>query len=390
MNKKKLYVLIAAGAALLVAASVLVAVAAVNANTIKVAFYDVDERVQGAVKDQVGRMNLRRVKFFVLDGAAELPKKVEKKYSLLIAKNSLAVKSRAQKFVPVDEGLFEALPTSIRKATLDESGERHYAIPILLDHFEIGFYDVFQKALDLKIPQSYGGLLRYLSAVKERAEFPLACAGAEDSELLAFVSAMAQSLYGAQEYKKALDVLRESAALNKNNLPEAITRVLDEIKAMQERGLIHQQWTKATFRDLRYFMQERKVGAAAMHLSARRNVEYNLIKYYSSSLFPQYNGSVDRGVIAPQIVAALLSPKKEAALILGQLVSADIQSELSNISLLAPVALRAESVDRQADDVRFWAASSAAGALGGVEEECEILSDRRRLLAKKIRAYLEN
>ena len=60
------------------------------------------------------------------------------------------------------------------------------------------------------------------------------------------------------------------------------------------------------------------------------------------------------------------------------------------MSLLAPVASRAEAVDRQADDVRFWAASSAAGALSGIEEECESAAARRHLLAQKIRAYLEN
>ncbi len=372
----------------MVAAAVLIAVAAFDASAVKVAFYDVDARVQDAVKDQVGRMNLCRVKYFALDGSEELPKKAEKKYSLLIAKNSLALRTRAKSFVPIDEGIFEALPTSIRKAAVD--GQRRYAIPLLLDHFELSYYEPLQKQLGLALPQSYSGLLRYLETLKDNIEIPLACAGAEDSELFGFVSALALSLYGAQDYKKALDVLRESAALNKNNLPEAVTRVLDEIKAMQDKGLIYPKWTKASFRDLRYYMQERKVGALAMHLSARRDFDYNLIKYYDSNFFPQYDSGTERGLLAPQIVAVLLSSKKQPALILGQLVSADTQSDLSNVSLLAPVASRAESVDRQADDVRFWAASSAAGPLGGIEEESEVSTERLRLLAKKIRIYLES
>ena len=372
----------------MLAAAVLIPIAAINSKTVKVAFYGVDERVQDAVKAQIAAMDLRRAKYTVLDAGSELPQNLKKSHSLLIAKNSLALKAAENNFIPVDEGLFEAFPTSIRKAPLQDGGRRF--VPILLDHFEISYYEVVQKKLGLSSPRSYGGLLRYLDAIKGSVEIPLACAGSDDSELLAFVSAMAQSLFGAEDYKKALAVLRETAALNKNDLPEAITRVLDEIKAMQEKGLLYPQWTKVTARDLRYFMQERKLGAAAMHLSARRGFEYNLIKYFDSNFFPQYDNRVERGLIAPQIVAALLSPKKEAALILGQLVSADAQSELSNISLLAPVASRAESVDRQADDVRFWAASCAAGPLGGIEEECEISADRRRVLAKKIRVYLEN
>ena len=201
---------------------------------------------------------------------------------------------------------------------------------------------------------------------------------------------MSEILYGAEGYKKMLSVLREASSLNKANLPEELARVLDEIKAMQKREVLYPSWTKVTHRDILYFMKEGKIGAAAMYLSDRRNVEFNLIKYFDSAFFPRCDNKVDHGVIAPQTAVFLLSGKKDAALIAGQLASADVQSELSNLSLLAPVAARAEAVDRQADDVRFWAASSPAGALNGIGEDCETTEERRHLLAQKIRAYLEN
>jgi hypothetical protein len=211
-----------------------------------------------------------------------------------------------------------------------------------------------------------------------------------DKDLLGFVSAMSEILYGAEDYKKMLSAVKETSSLNKNTLPESLTRVLDEIKAMQGRELLFPKWTKVTHKDIRYFMQERKLAAVAMFLSERRDFEHNLIKYFDSAYFPRYDVQAEHGVIAPQIVAALCSPKKNAALILGQLASGSAQENLTNRSLLAPTAARAEAVDRQADDVRFWAASSAGGALGGIAEECDISSERLRALAQKIRVYLEN
>ncbi|MBR5966727.1 MAG: hypothetical protein IK015_11490 [Treponema sp.] len=386
MFKKKTWIYIAAGAALALAL-VLFIVLRINLTTVRIAFYGVDQRTENSVKAQIDKMKLGRVRYYDLDFGAALPKNIQKKYSILIAKNSFELNSRAESFVPVNENLFEALPISIRKATV--YGQKHYALPLLLDHFEIAYYQISEKKLGLERPRTYGALLRYLEALKQGVEIPLVCAGANDTELFGFVSAMAELLYGAEDYKKAVAVLRESSNMNKDNLPEAIARVLDEIKALQERELLFSKWTKTSEKDISFFMQERKIGAVAMLLSKRRDIEYNLIKYYDSEYFPKYDNSVEHGVIAPQTVAVLLKDKKQASLVLGQLTSSEIQADLSNGSFLAPVASRAEAYDRQADDIRFWAASCAAGPLNSIEQECENTNERRHLLAQKIRAYLE-
>ncbi|MBO4547430.1 MAG: hypothetical protein J5700_07635, partial [Treponema sp.] len=150
MLKKRTWIIIAAGAALALAI-VLFLVAKINLNTVRVAFYGVDQRTEASVKSQIDKMNLRRVRYYDLDANVPLPNKVQKNYSILIAKNSFELNSRAEFFVPVNENLFEALPISIRKATV--YGQKHYAIPLLLDHFEIAYYEVSQKKLGLERPQ---------------------------------------------------------------------------------------------------------------------------------------------------------------------------------------------------------------------------------------------
>ncbi len=355
MQKKRILIVIAAGAALC-ALGALLSAAVIKSKTVRVAFYGVEKEIQDGVKSEIGNMNLGRVRYFELDDSAALP-------------------------------LMEALPISVRKSTLADGA--NYALPILLDHFEISYFEPGRKTLGLEIPNNYGALLRYLEAAKKEYEIPLLCAGGNDKDLLGFASAMSEILYGADEYKKMLELVRESSAMNKNTLPESLTRVLDEIRAMQEKGLLFPKWTKTSMNDIRYFMREGKVAAAAMFLSDRRKIEFNLIKYYSDSFFPRYDNQAEHGIIAPQIVAVLLASKNNAPLILGQLSSTSAQENLTNISLLAPTAARAEAVDRQADDVRFWAASSSAGALGGIEDECDVSRERLRALAQRIRVYLE-
>lgn len=368
-------------------AAVLICLWAINLRTIKVAFYRLDQRTVSGIKAQIDNMSMKGIRYYDLNPDADLPKNFQKKYSILISRNSIALKKGAASFVPVNEALFESMPTSIRKASAKDGA--HYELPLLLDHFEISYYQISKKQMGMENPRNYGELLRYLESAKERVEFPLVCAGANDQDLFGFVSVMAESFYGADEYQKAQEALAQASSLNKRDLPESLTKVLDEIKAMQERNFIHPRWTRVSNGDLRYYMQERKIGALAMFLSERRDFEYNLIRYYDSDFFPRYDLSAPHGIVAPQIVAVLLKNKKDLSLILGQLSSQDVQTELSNASLLAPVASRAESYDRQADDVRFWAASSMAGPLGSLEDECETNAERRRLLAQKIRAYLE-
>ena len=73
MLKKKHFIFIAAGTALL-AAAILIFAASANANTVKVAFYGLDERVQNAVKTQIDKMNLRRVRYYAFSAEEGLPK----------------------------------------------------------------------------------------------------------------------------------------------------------------------------------------------------------------------------------------------------------------------------------------------------------------------------
>ena len=67
----------------------------------------------------------------------------------------------------------------------------------------------------------------------------------------------------------------------------------------------------------------------------------------------------------------------------------EVQTRLSDKSMLAPVSYRAEAYDSLADDIRFWAASCE----GGVEPDlfyAVFQRDNEKMvsIAKQIREYL--
>jgi hypothetical protein len=59
----------------------------------------------------------------------------------------------------------------------------------------------------------------------------------------------------------------------------------------------------------------------------------------------------------------LLSDNSNAKRYIANFFTEETQTEFSDKTNLAPVHSRAQAYDRQADDVRFWAASCAGGAV---------------------------
>ena len=71
-------------------------------------------------------------------------------------------------------------------------------------------------------------------------------------------------------------------------------------------------------------------------------------------------------------------------------MTAEVQSEMSNSTMLGPVHYRAECYDLQADDVRFWAASCAGGAVPDLSLAVyQRKPDLQAKIAGEIRGYLK-
>ena len=387
LKNKKIIFIVAAILALF--AAILFTANAVSKNTLKIAFYQIPQATQEAIIKNIQLIE-PKAKFYTLDGTKPLSNKLNKKYSLLFTYNSKSVSESISKIKPVPENAVSFLPTKIAAASRADGTQ--YALPVLLDHFELAVYKTYRTQLNLKIPQTLKQLTSYLIAVNENASYPLIVIGADDNELWGFVSTFAESMFSSEQYEVLCKSLYEAQKTNQD-IPYNLKLTLNEIKKLMHLGLMHPQWTQLTQKDAEYLLKDHRVGTLASTLSMHRKLPNVLTKYYEATIFPKDDTSSKFGVVCPQVCAVLtknnLKTADGAAAVLHKLVSDDMQKNLSADTMLAPAASVGESVDSIADDIRFFAAAAPAGPLMTLSSASFTDPAQVHRYAEKIRAYLE-
>jgi hypothetical protein len=198
---------------------------------------------------------------------------------------------------------------------------------------------------------------------------PFFCAGADDRVLTAFVGSLVEAMGGVKAYKNLIAELKNGTEfeelLDKDlGSPNVTLRsVLDMLKSWPKEGLTHPAWFNGQKNDLIYFSEENHIGVFFTFLRDHRNIQYNVISKYEAFVVPPTSSTIEYGIIAPAISGMLLTDNSNCKRYLAEFFTEDAQMELSNLTKLAPVHSRAQAYDRQADDVRFWAASCPGGAL---------------------------
>lgn len=349
----------------------------------QIAFYQIPENTQQHIQNELLSLNEGKLKFHTINSTKPLSEKEANKYHIVFTYNSRTAINVAPKNIP--DVAVKHLPTQIQLSVYNQN--TYYALPVLLDHYEIALYNTYKNQLNLSDPASFDQFKEYLNACKKAADFPLIAIGSDDNELMGFVSAMTQSVYGANEY---FDICVE---LNKaqergEDIPYRIRVVLDEIKELSKEGLLHKNWLNANLNDVIFLMEQHQIGCFATYLSTQRQVPYVLIKYYDSYLFPQHD-SPAFGVIAPEICALKMKESKKVDNIFEKLISSQVQTNLSKEIMLAPCAAVAESNDVQSDNVRYWCSASRGGPVPDFQRASFISESHLHEYAEKIRTYLK-
>ena len=135
------------------------------------------------------------------------------------------------------------------------------------------------------------------------------------------------------------------------------------LKAWPSEGITHPAWFNGQQSDLIYFAHDDQVGVFFTFLKDHRNISYETIRKYEAFVMPPVSSSTEYGLIAPAISCMLLTKNSNSKRYLAEFFTEETQTELSNLTKLAPVHSHAQAYDRQADDVRYWAASCPGGAL---------------------------
>ena len=328
--------------------------------TVRIAFYGLSEEYVSILKDKIPVEDKIILKMDVLsEGAIDLAA-VKEKYDMLFTWKGEVTDALEASSEDIPAKIVECMPSSLRNKK---------CVPILLDHCELDYSkDVVSKTTE-NIPSSLPTFLNYLNQAKNHVFSPFFCAGADDRILTAFVGSLLESMGGIKAYKNFITELKNGTdfeeLLDKDlGSPNVTLRsVLDMLKSWPKEGLTHPAWFNGQNNDLIYFADDNHVGVFFTYLKDHRNIQYQTISKYESFVVPPASSTIEYGIIAPAISCMLLTNNSNCKRYLAEFFTEDSQAELSNLTKLAPVHSRAQAYDRQADDVRFWAASCPGGAL---------------------------
>ena len=328
--------------------------------TVRIAFYGLSEEYVNILKEKIPVEDKIILKMDVLsEGAIDLAA-IKEKYDMLFTWKGEVTDSLEASSEDIPAKIVETMPTSLRNKK---------CVPILLDHCELAYSKTVVQNTTENLPSSFPTFLNYLSQAKNQVFSPFFCAGADDRILTAFVGSLIEAMGGIKAYKNLIAELKNGTEfeelLDKDlGSPNVTLRsVLDMLKSWPKDGLTHPAWFNGQKNDLIYFAEENHIGVFFTFLSDHRNIQYGTISKFESFVVPPASSTIEYGIIAPAISCMLLTDNSNCKRYLGEFFTEDAQMELSNLTKLAPVHSRAQAYDRQADDVRFWAASCPGGAL---------------------------
>lgn len=332
--------------------------------TVNVAFYGLQEDYINLIKDSINEAEEVKskeliVNFTVLAGDKFEPSVVSSKYDMLFTWQGEFTSILSDSAEDIPSKVLENIPVSLRDKK---------CLPLLLDHWELDFNKDTVSKTGIVPYDNIESFRNYLYEAKGYVFLPFFMAGISDRGLLAFITSFVEAQGGIKAYENLINTLKENEDLNNIldvELDSDLTlrTVLDEIKKWPSEGLTHPSWFSGNENDLVIFTEENHVGAFYTNLSTHRKYAYKNISKFDTTRFPRTAANIDHGIIAPAVSVMLLSNNSNSKKFVKDLMSESAQTKMSTKTMLAPVHYRAECYDVQADDVRFWAASCAGGAL---------------------------
>ena len=397
-KSKKFYI----GAACIMAAAILITLLSItlikrgksNAQkTVNVGFYNLDEKVTKVIQENIGKADIVKANFKNISLEEINSEKASKNFDLIFTYDGLVSSNLKAKGANFSGRIYNLIPTSMRRENEDNNRK---SLPVLLDHFEFSYSRSVAQKTGLENPQTFDDFLKYLEAAKKYTFTPFFTNGGDDEILLGLISCMIEAKGGYDAYSDFVKQVRKNPNLEKittlklgKNGSVSLEEVLDLFRSWQENGIVHPNWFHAKYRDIIAFIEDGQVSVLFTKLSVHRTIPYKLIRDFSTERAPVAAASTDHAVIAPAICAVKLSHKSICDKVMQTLLSEDIQSALSMGSQLGPVALRGESFDVQADDVRFFAASCRYGSRAGLYLDAFTpASESSKNLCEGIRRYL--
>lgn len=362
----------------------------INDRTVNIAFYGLSDDLIEEIKKYIPQEEKIILKYTVLaPGNIELGA-ITSKYDLLFTWKGDITDSLAEGVENIPGKILDNIPNSLRNKS---------CLPLLLDHYELNLNKPILSVSGISEFDSFESFNTYLNEASKHVFSPFFTDGGNDRTLLALIGSIVEAKGGINAYQKLILEMRKASSLDdfincelgeEGKASLTVAGILDMLKAWAANGLCHPQWFNANDVDVNVFAQDKQLAAFFTSLSHHRKMSYRIVSEYETIRMPCETDNVDHGIIAPAVCAVLISDNANCKNYLKDMMTADVQSEMSNVTMLGPVHYRAECYDMQADDVRFWAASCVGGAMPDLSLAVyQRKPELQAAVANEIRNYLK-
>ena len=331
-----------------------------NDKTVRIAFYGLSNEYCDILKEQIPvEEGIKLVYEILPEGTIDLGT-VKDKYDMFFSWKGEVTEALEEASEDIPAKILEVLPTSLKNKK---------CVPVVLDNCELAYSKAVVEKTGGNLPSNFPLFLKYINDSKAYVFSPFFCNGADDKVLTAFIGNIIEAIGGVKAYKMFVDEIKKGTDfdtimdLELTDGEMTLRKVLDALKEWPDSGFTHPNWYAAYGNDLLYFAQEGHVSVFYTYLHEHRKIQYDVISKYEAFVMPPASSIVEYGIIAPAVSVMLLSDNSNAKRYIQELFTQEAQEELSAKTKLAPVHLRAQAYDKQADDVRYWAAACSGGAL---------------------------
>ena len=393
LSKKQIITIAGIFTAILLLAAAIITVKTVQKRradrTVRIAFYGLSDKYVEILKSKIPvEENIILETDVIANDNFDIGV-IKNKYDMLFTWRGEVTDLLADASEKIPARVFETMPRSLRDS-------EKKVIPILLDNCEFTYSsEVLKKTSSAEPPVTFDDFKKYLNASKSYVFSPFFTNASDDRTLIDLTGALVMAEYGLAGYKKYIEALRNAESLDSvldvslSGSSGTLRGILDTLKTWPAEGLTHPAWYKGNSSDLYYFAQSKQIGVFFTTLSHHREIPYDVIHNYEANKVPSNANASNYGLIAPSICCMLLTDNSNCKRYIEGFFTEDAQEEFSNLTNLAPVHYRAQAYDRQADDVRYWAASCAGGAVPDLYLACfQRDSNNLAKLCEEIRNYV--
>lgn len=370
-----------------------------------IAFYDLSESEVSGLKSALEAQgadifNPKKFKYIEYDNSLDLKKQLSRKPSILFAKGgqefNRAITSAKTKTSLVLTGDLSALTSSMKGLVLTKD-KNIVAVPVLSSNMEIAVNMNLYRRSGMNTISTWGDIEKFaeISKNKEKSGIMFDCKNADN--FLDMTGALIESFDGRDAYHQAVKIINDTAAESSTFNAQKIVQNLmslegsplnttvQTLKRWEQKGLLFAGTFNASQADVNSFMKNDNVSLTFITLSTHRQIPRDTIERYTSIYLPSEIAPSSRAFTAPAVYAASFRKNKKTTALFNALISKEGQEKLCAQTGLAPVLAQCKTVDRQADDARYWVAATNP-PLQGLSQDITLNAEQKEDLAKSIQA----